>query len=122
MNAVRDIINVGGTARRKKYFTEVDVNDENKEGGVKKKITVIDGLQEIKVNDEISIFVSESKTSIELLESSEKIIHLVLETLKKQSEFPWNRTHQGSNITTRFGLKESDAEKIATLIRETIKL
>ncbi len=122
-----DII-VDGTDRRQKYPTKVatksarNIDGDNKTG---EKITIIkDKLQRPKGRiSGILVDVSGPKTIIEFSESNKRFVDPVLNALKKQGAFPWNRTYRGSSITTRIGgLKDSDIEKIKNLIEETIRL
>ena len=105
---------VNGSVRWQKYSTEVDVNGENKESKTGEKTTAING---------ISIDTLGSKTIIKFSESNKRFTDFVLNALRKQDKFPWNRTYQGSNITTRIsGLEDSEIKEIKDLIEKTIRL
>ena len=113
---------VDGSDRQKKYPTKVNVDSRNKNEG--EKITVIKDKSQRpgKING-ILIDASGLKTTIEFSKSNEKFINPVLNALEGRGKFPWNRTYQGSSITTRIGgLEDSEIDEIEDLIKRTIRL
>ena len=125
MSETSEII-VDGSDRQRKYPIKVGIenggDERNKTGG---EILVIkdESQKPEKGTEGISIDTLGSKTIIEFSKSNKKFIDPVLNALKKQGKFPWNRTYRGSTITTRIGgLGDLEINEIEDLIEKTIRL